>query len=162
MRDNNVCRNGKIGCYACRHYGIIFYQKLGLIAPRVIFIRGFIDFINFSGRVQRWVLDLLKINIVFIFVKLIGMFSPLLSMHLPVELIFVLVFFLVSWYHSTPILMYDLIENYTFSCFCCRLEFNGNIHFKQLFCTGYIHARNRIFWKVMVCYKNNNLPHFLS
>ena len=71
-------------------------KKLGYISPHVIITRGFIDVTNLSERIQILGLDLFNINIVFIFVKLIGVFSLLISNHSSFELIFCASFFLLS------------------------------------------------------------------
>ena len=120
-------------------------KKLGYISPHVIITRGFIDVTNLSERIQILGLDLFNINIVFIFVKLIGVFSLLISNHSSFELIFCASFFLLSWFHSPPTLLYILIETFTFSCFCCLLELNYEITFKQILFNDYIRAHNIIF-----------------
>ena len=49
--------------------------------------------------------------------QLIDMFASLVSFNLPVELVFVLVFFLFHGYHPVTIPMYYLLEILTLCCF---------------------------------------------
>ena len=112
----------KRGYCARRHDGIRCYKKLGSITPRGLFIRGFITAIDLSERIRIWGLSLLNTNIVWSFVKFIGVFDSLLSITLHVEIMFLLVLFLFSWYDSVQIFLYCLLETFTLSCCYCICE----------------------------------------
>ena len=78
----------KRGYCARRHDRIRCFKKTVSSAPRVLFIRGFIAAVDFSEIIPRQGLTLLNINIVWPFVKLIGVFASLLTIPSPVELVF--------------------------------------------------------------------------
>ena len=56
---------------------------------------------------------------------------------------FVLVFFLLSWSHALPNLMYSLLETLTLYCCYCLLECNDGSYIRQLWCAVYLYACNR-------------------
>ena len=64
--------------------------------------------------------------------------------------LFVLGFFMLSWYHSRPTLLYNLLENLTLNYLYFILEFNDDIPFRQIWCTGYLFAYSRL--KKRACY----------
>ena len=57
----------------------------------------------------------------------------------------VLFFFLLSWAHYIPTILYALLQNLSFYCCYCLLECNGEIPVRQLCCNVYLYVCNRHF-----------------
>ena len=94
------------------------YKKWGFIAPLVLLkTRNFITVVSFPEVIQRWVISSWNINILWPFVQLVDVFASLLSFTSPVEIVFVLVFFLFHWSHPVPIPMSAMLEIVNVSCF---------------------------------------------
>ena len=71
-------------------------KKLGSVPPRgLIKTRTFIAVVDFSGMIHRLGLASWNINIVWPSVQLVGVFDSIPHFSLPVEIVFVLVFFLL-------------------------------------------------------------------
>ena len=130
LQNDHTIKREKYGCgmekrwYWSRiHDGIICNKNWGYITLRVLFIRGFITFMDLTEWSKISVLASLNIIIVQTFLKLIDVFSSLLSIPSPVELIFVIFLFLFSWSHTVPVLLTALIETLTLPCCYCLLKF---------------------------------------
>ena len=123
MKKDEPCRGRVKMGYCSRKCDKKMLLKWGFIAPRALIkTRIFITVIFFPGIIQRWGLASWTIDILQPFIQLIGVFASLLSFTLPVELVFVLVFFLFHWSHPVPIPMSALLENLTLCCFYWLFE----------------------------------------
>ena len=93
-------------------------QKRCSIAPRALIkTRKFSTVMGFPGIIHRWGLASWNINVAWPIFRLIDVFVSLLSLTLPVELIFVLFLFLFHLSPHVPIHMSALLEILTLCCF---------------------------------------------
>ena len=73
------------------------------------------------------------------------MFIFLQSFLLPVEFVFVPIFFLLHWSLPVQIPVHDMLEILTLYCFCYCLNSCDDSLSRHLTCTGYLHSHNRLF-----------------
>ena len=102
----------------------------------------FITVVDFSDMIHRWELASWNINIVWPSVQLVGVFDSIPHFSLPVEIVFVLVFFLFRWSLFVPILTSALLEMFHF--------FYWHSPFIQLICTDFLHTHNRLLKKSII------------
>ena len=100
------------------------FLKTGFIIIRVLITTGkFTIVIDFTEKIQIWVLPPFNTNIVWNIVQMIGVFESLISFTSPVELVFAIFLLLFHWSHPIQIPMFDMLENLTLSFFNWRFEF---------------------------------------
>ena len=85
-----------------------------------------------------------NINIVWPSVQLVGVFDSIPHFSLPVEIVFVLVFFLLYWSLTGTIIPYDLIEILISCYFYWRLNSYDDRPWGKLRCTDHLHAYKRL------------------
>ena len=89
-----------------------------------------------------WVLELLS-SLIYV-PSLSWFFLPPFSIFLQLLcLLFVIVFFLLSWSNSLPTLLYALLETLTLYFCYCILECNDDIPVRQIYCTVYLYSCKR-------------------
>ena len=112
--DTHICaRESKKGYYSSHHENILLFKKKVLLPWFFLFTRGFITVVQLSEIIQIWRIALLKTNIAWLFVIMIGVFASILSIPPYIEICFIALF-LFYWDHNFPKLLSDMIENVTF------------------------------------------------
>ena len=119
-------------------------QKLGYIAPHVIFIREFINVMELPEEIKIQDIYLLNTNTIWNLLKLIGVFSYLLSIINILNWIFELVLFLLYLDQSLSLILYVILDFFTFYYCYCILDINDDNPVTYLCFNDYIDACNRL------------------
>ena len=104
---------------------------------------------------ERLVLALLDINVLWPLILFIGVFAALISISSSTELDFELVLFHFPCARPLPIILYAMLETFTLYCWYFTIDCFGDIPVRNIFCNGYIQAYESIF-KVNFLMKKNN------
>ena len=93
--------------------------------------------------------------------SLLMYFTPYSIFLQPLHLLFLLVFFLLSWTNARPNFLSILLEIFTLYCCYCILEGNEDIPVKHPFFTGHLFAYNNILKKSMIFW-TKHYPHVIA